>query len=55
MKLDELDHYLNNIRPPLREYQRSTLSSMFYNIYLEGVEEGKKQVRQGIYNLIEKY
>jgi hypothetical protein len=54
MNLKELSTYLDSIKPPLKEYQKSTLSSMFYNAYQQGIEEGKNQVKNGIFKLIEK-
>ena len=51
MKLDKLEAYLDTIEPPLKEHKRSTLYSMFYDGYLQGIEN---QVRNGIFKLIEK-
>lgn len=50
MKLDKLEAYLDTIEPPLKEHKRSTLSSMFYDIYLEGIEEGKNQIKNKLVN-----
>ena len=49
MNLKRISTYLDSIKPPLKEYQKSTLSSMFYDTYLQGIEEGKNQVKNGIF------
>ena len=54
MNTQKLSAYLDSIEPPLKEYQKSTLSSMFYSVHLEGIEEGKNQIKSGLFKLIEK-
>ncbi len=45
MKLEELHRYLDSIEPPLKWGHKAILQSMFYSVYLEGIEEGKNQIK----------
>jgi hypothetical protein len=54
MNTSKLDQLLDSLDPPLKGSKRSHLVSMFYDVYLEGIEEGKSQVKNGVFKLIEK-
>ncbi len=45
MNLKNLETYLDNISPSLKEVYKTALSSMFYDAYLQGIQEGKNQVK----------
>lgn len=53
MKLDKIYPELA-ARNTFTKKDMDWLCTLFYDIYLEGIEEGKNQVRNGIFKLIEK-
>lgn len=53
MKLDKIYPELA-ARNTFTKKDMDWLCTLFYDIYLEGIEEGKNQIKQGIYNSIEK-
>lgn len=53
MKLDKIYPELA-ARNTFTKKDMDWLCAIFYDIYLEGIEEGKNQVRNGIFKLIEK-
>ena len=54
MNSSKLIQLLDSLKPPITGSKRAHLVSMFYDAYLEGIQEGKEQVKQNIYNLIER-